>query len=229
MDVNVSVDNIDTTSMRCHINAGVTTRLYNASMSWLITEASPSLQSGSVDTQHFRRNKAEAGDLVQRINFKIPFSAPPRVFVAISGFGINGDHFRWDMSTLATGVDSRGFTLHILKPREGGKVRYGQVNWLAFPEGGIPGAKMCCGDLRKVGPTGSDGGQRAVEGHVEFDVEFTKEPKIFVALNQFDSARHISVKISCSNITQSGMDWKIRPWGDTTMYKVSGSYLAVGC
>jgi len=228
IDINSSADNILLKSFRCHISSWGHTKLYHASVNWLVADASPLLQSGCVDSQHYRCQRVNGGDVIERIEFATPFSHPPKLFVAISGLGLGSNKHsttHWDIRTFATNVDRKGFTINIVTTKEwDGGLAYGQVHWLAFPEGGLPGIPMCCGDLRS-----RKGASTSFEGHVDFDVDFKKEPKIFLALGQFDAQknRNIRIKLQSSNITEKGMDWKLSTWFDTNIYSATATFLAI--
>jgi len=170
----------------------------------------------------------QGGDVIERINFKLPFASPPKVFAVLSGFSLAGDN-HWDIRVFANSVDSRGFTINIIKTRESRGLGNGQVHWIAFPEGGIPGMKMCCGDLRSKDGTHITSTSPSY-GHVDFDgMGFAKTPHIFLALSQFDaqSSKNLRIDLPSSNVTATGMDWRISTWGDTKIYSATASYLAL--
>ncbi|KAF9222878.1 hypothetical protein BS17DRAFT_161001 [Gyrodon lividus] len=61
------------------------------------------------------------------------------------------------------------------------------------------------------------------------DVEFWKNPNVFVAWNMFDlgCGANFRLKAYVNNVTQKGLTWHIDTWADTVLYSAGATIIAV--
>ncbi|KAG6903912.1 hypothetical protein DXG01_014036, partial [Tephrocybe rancida] len=151
-----------------------------------------------------------------RVNFDRPFATPPKVVVFFNYLDLAKGK-NWRLKTNATAIDETGFTLNIETWSD--TVLYAaQVGWVAYPEDitHIFSTSVSTRDLRPW-----DKPQATQSKAIEFgDVEFWKNPDVFVALNEIDidSRFNLRVESYVDNVSQKGLTWHINSWADTVLY-----------
>lgn len=60
------------------------------------------------------------------------------------------------------------------------------------------------------------------------DVEFWKDPTVFVALNSIDIDHHHNLRVRAyvDGISKGGLVWHIDSWNDTILYSAGASIIA---
>ncbi|KAG6914247.1 hypothetical protein DXG01_001489 [Tephrocybe rancida] len=143
-----------------------------------------------------------------RVNFDRPFATPPKVVVFFNYIDPAKDK-NWRLKTSATAIDEAGFTLNIETWFD--TVLYtAQVAWVAYPE-----------DITHIFSTSSKA--------IDFgDVEFWKDPDVFLALNEidFDYRFNLRVESYVDNVSKKGLTWHINSWSDTILYAAGVSIIA---
>ncbi|TEB20888.1 hypothetical protein FA13DRAFT_1742589 [Coprinellus micaceus] len=161
-----------------------------------------------------------------RGTFSPAFQSPPMVFACFSGLDMTGS-FNWRIHV--TSVDHTGFDLSILKTREG-KVGLASISWVA-----IPGEEVLKRKNAWIGRFSTDSlsadKNGEYTGSVKFGFEFRRDPKIFVGVDHIDftTDRHVRLVVSTSNVSKTGMDWRIKKWDETVLKGAGASYLALDC
>ncbi|EAU81009.1 hypothetical protein CC1G_03185 [Coprinopsis cinerea okayama7 len=198
-------------------------------VSWLRADRSSLLQGGIFST-NANSNSKTTSLISERVAFGPSFESPPRVFVSPSGFQFDGK--AWDIRVFSTDVNRSGFKMNVVRSPEEGTLANIQVHWLAFPEGGLPGRQMCTGQFHISEVL--DSSSPVKSGDVVFEQAFTisdseTPPRIFLAIDHIKASKAHTLRIwvSVSNVTSSGMEWKIQTADDTVIYSASVSYLAI--
>jgi hypothetical protein len=60
------------------------------------------------------------------------------------------------------------------------------------------------------------------------NVEFSKDPTVFAALNSFDVDCHANLRINAyiDGVSRTGLVWHIDTWADTDLYSAGASIIA---
>ncbi|TEB39382.1 hypothetical protein FA13DRAFT_1784148 [Coprinellus micaceus] len=215
----------------CNGKSWMDTKLYNLSVDWAAIEE-PGWQCGVFKTQELGEPWEKADSVFDhRIAFRGHFTSPPMVFVCFNGIDMCGN---WNVRTYATKIDHTGFNLSIAKSDDGDsstRLWSASVTWIAIPGVEVLKRKDVWmgqfGTARK-GDIGGDGSWR---GRTDFGFQFRRPPKVFMGLDHFNLSRRRNLRLlaETTNVTVSGMDWKISKWHDTMLKGASVSYLAVDC
>ncbi|KAF8641278.1 hypothetical protein AX16_010057 [Volvariella volvacea WC 439] len=169
------------------------------------------------------RSRADASSV--RINFERPFVTPPKVVVFFTHFDLDKSR-NWRLKTIATNIDTRGFTLTI--DTWGDTFFYGATaGWIAYPEDRehIFSTSVNTMDVRPWNQP-----QLKHSKVISFgDVEFWKNPSVFVGLNFFDFGCQANFRLNAyvDGVTTSGLTWHIDSWGDSVLYSAGVSIIAV--
>ena len=160
------------------------------------------------------------------INFERPFITPPKVVVFFNCIDLgNSTNFR--VFTTATNIETRGFTLNIDK--WGDSVLWtARVGWVAYPQdrGRIFSASVNTKDIRSPDQPQLKQSQRIGFGP---NVEFTRPPSVFVALNEIDFGRNANLRVNAyvDGVSMNGLTWHIDSWGDTALHSAGITIIAV--
>jgi hypothetical protein len=208
--------------------------LYNVGLDWIAIEE-PGWQSGvlrSVDA----RGWGPKDSLEHRVNFAKPFEdGPPMVFVAFNTVDVDGPR---NLRVYATAIDHRGINVAVLNLGEGEesktRIHATAVTWIAIPASDVMkkrNAWIGCFATGIGGPgsqTTHDDPNRW-DGHVDFGFEFKRPPKIFVGLSQMSAAvdKKLQLGVTASDVTTSGMNWRIEKWDDTVLHNAGANFIAV--
>ncbi|KAF4438733.1 Peptidase M12A astacin [Fusarium acutatum] len=175
---------------------------HDGGMSWLLCPPGDAdFQCGSFTTK--------GNNSTQSINFDRAYSSPPKVVVFFSALDIDKST-HCCVKTYASNVTENGFKLHI-ETWNSTKVLECGASWVAVPVNKSGIAVGTFGEDENLSLT--DGLNTA--GGVEFKPSFTQPPRIFLALNMLniDRGGHTCVRISCSHVMETQMEWRIDTWG----------------
>jgi hypothetical protein len=201
--------------------------LFNGGLDWFVTDITPELQMGVFDTAtlpHMPNPPVPGiGNVVQRIEFKKPYPATPKVMVCLTGFGTNSST-RYSLKAYATDIDRRGFTLNITTGSNEVRMLFATVNWLAVAED-LP--SIAVGSFSTE--NNSTQGSSSNGGRLDFGRWFKRPPKVLVGLNGFDGAVgwNMRLNIKVEEIQVDGMGWKFETWADTVLGSASAAFLAI--
>ncbi|KAJ2912583.1 hypothetical protein MD484_g7825, partial [Candolleomyces efflorescens] len=215
----------------CTSRAWLGTMLYNVGVDWIAIEES-GWQSGVFGTGDIT-GWTPTDILEHRIDFAKPFEdGPPMVFVAFNTIDLDGPR---NMRAYAASIDYRGFNLAVLRGEESETIVHAAaVTWIAIPASDVMKKRNAwIGSFASgVGGTGSQithDHPNRWDGHVDFGFEFKRSPKIFVGLSQMSAAadKQLQLGVTTSDVTTSGMNWRIESWDDTMLRSAGANFIAV--
>jgi len=201
--------------------AGYITRLYKGIDDIFV------LTPGDLDFltgEHMRKSKDPSS---VRVDFERRFVTPPKVVVFLNQIDLDQNR-NWRLSVRASGIDVRGFTLHV--ETWGDTTFYSaQACWIAYPEDRehIFSTSVNTMDLQ-VGPVTKPQPQQS-NRDIKFDtVEFWKNPSVFVALNflDIDCKASLRIKAYVDGVSRTGLVCHIDSWSDTVLYAAGASIIA---
>lgn len=202
----------------CHITTWLGTTLYSAASDVFVL---PPADMQYLTGQHGRGTDDDAS---VRIDFERPFITPPKVVVFFNFIDLD-PNYNWRLSTSATDIDVNGFTLTI--GTWGNTIIYGaKACWVAYPEDEkhIFSMSANTNDVRSWKQP-----QLQQSKSITFEnVEFWKNPTVFVALNSFDidCRANFRIKAYVDNVSRTGLVWHIDTWADTILYSAGASIIA---
>jgi hypothetical protein len=223
--ITASATDISQETFTAGLNAWADTVLYSAGFTYV--EAGPGfeyLQTGTFNTQEVGRWQDHAPKNSKRINFPTPFEGQaPRVICWLNSVDMD-KRYNWRCTTYATDIDANGFTVHIDTWAD--TVMYSAgMTWLAYPSdlAGVSSGSFNTQDVRPWSQPQHDN-----SANVSFSTNFTKVPKLIMALNGFDydHSKNLRLRLSTSSVTQTGMTWHLQSWYDSIMYSAGASYFA---
>ena len=85
-------------------------------------------------------------------------------------------------------------------------------------------------DFQEGGVMWTGSGPRKVSRAVEFSEAFSTQPMVHVSLSMWDMGNDSNARadIRAENVTETGFDLVFRTWSDTSIVRVSASWLAIG-
>jgi len=218
-----TIDNISNTSGVYHVTSWGDTTLYSGIVDSLnLAPANLETLTGEHSRNLVEEPQAPAS---VRIDFERPFVSPPKVVVFFNVIDLDRSK-GWRLKTTASDIDEHGFTLNI--ETWGDTILYAaQACWVAYPEDRehIFSTSVSTQDIRPWNKP-----QLQQSKSVDFgNVEFWKNPNVFVALNEFDidCKATFRLKAYVDNVTQSGLTWHIDAWADTVLYSAGATIIAV--
>lgn len=221
--VKSTINDITEASAVCHIDSWHDSTLYSGAVNSLnLAPANLEFQNG----EHTRSLTANPQDPAStRINFERPFVTPPKVVVFFNLIDLDKGR-NWRLKTSATGIDEKGFTLNI-ETWDDTILNAAGVGWIAYPEDRthIFSTSVDTAEVRSWKTP-----QTQTSKAISFgDVEFWKNPNVFVALNKFDLGRGHNFRLTAfvDHVTQQGLTWHLDSWDDTVLYSAGASILAV--
>jgi len=221
--VKSTINDITKTSAEYHITSWFDTTLYSGAVNSLnLAPANLEFQNG----EHTRNLIANPQDPAStRINFERPFVTPPKVVVFFNLIDLDKGR-NWRLKTSATSIDEKGFTLNI--ETWGDTILYAaQAGWIAYPEDKthIFSTSVNTQEVRSWDKPQSQNNKAISFG----DVEFWKNPNVFVALNMFDLGCGHNFRLTAfvDQVTQQGLTWHLDSWSDTVLYSAGASIIAV--
>ena len=202
----------------CHITSWDDTKLHNGVVHIL------ALAPADLDflTGEHMRHSGDSSSV--RITFERRFVTPPKVVVFFNHIDLDMDH-NWRLNVSASDVDANGFTLHI--ETWGDTILYGaQACWIAYPEDRphIFSTSVNTMDIRPVSQPQHEQSKDITFG----EVEFWKDPTVFVALNylNINCTRNLRVNAHVDGVSKTGLVCHIDSWYDTIMYAAGASIIA---
>jgi hypothetical protein len=206
----------------CHITTWGDTTLYRAiDDEFVIPPADMQYLAG----EHMRNVLINPDDPASvRVDFERPFITPPKVITFLNYIDLDNKH-NWRLKTTATGIDVNGFTLNI--ETWGDTILYAaQACWIAYPED-EPHIFSMSANTTDVRPSNEPQLQQSKA--ITFNnVEFFKDPAVFVALNSFDIDCKANLRINAyvDGVTRTGLVWHIDAWSDTVLNSAGASIIA---
>jgi hypothetical protein len=204
--------------------------LHYAAVSWITVLDEPTWQIGRFKSSSFKKWGLES-----RVTFDKPFlDGPPILFACLSGIEMVG---KWAVRMYTTNIDHVGFTVGIVNSGEedgsSGNLRSAAVTWIA-----IPGSEVMKRRNVWMGSFTTDTGSSihldkdgpgGWKGYVDFGFKFKRAPKIFVGLRQFCGVNDANFRLnaSTSDVTTSGMNWRLDKWADTKLLSAGANFLAI--
>jgi len=175
--------------------------------------------------EHMRNLMIDPDDPASvRVNFTRPFPTPPKVVAFLNYLDLDKNH-NWRLKTSATDIDVNGFTLNL--DTWGDTVLYAaQVGWIAYPE---DETHIFSTSVNTTEVRPSDQPQATHSKAVTFEnVEFWKNPDVFVALNSIDIDHKANLRIRAyvDGVSQQALTWHIDSWSDTVLYSAGASIIA---
>ncbi|KAL8342348.1 hypothetical protein RB601_005013 [Gaeumannomyces tritici] len=166
-----------------HIDTWHDTTLYSAGCTWFTASQSrdPDFQVGEFSTQDDHTWDKPQPNTSRRINFERPYHAPPKVVVWLNQLDMAHDK-NWRVKATATGVDAKGFTLH-LDTWSNTTLYAAKAAWIAWPtRPAWPAASFPAGAFRDT-------------------------PKVLIALNSLDidCGKNLRLKLSANSVSKDGM------------------------
>jgi H-type lectin domain len=214
--------NITNTQVDCHITSWSDTVLYSAiDQSIVLPPASLQYLTG----EYFRNiyNNPDAPASV-RVNFERPFVTPPKVVVFLNALDLSNAH-NWRVKTSATAIDVNGFTLNI--ETWGDTTLYSaQACWIAYPE---DETHIFSTSVNTMDVRAWDQPQLQQSKEITFNnVEFWKDPTVFIALNSIDidCKANLRIKANVDGVSKTGLTWHIDSWYDTVLYSAGATIVA---
>lgn len=217
-----STNHLNKDSVHCHITAWAATTLYSAITDmFVILPANMQYLTG----EHMRNLIDNPNDPASvRVNFERPFITPPKVVVFLNYIDLD-NRYNWRLKTTATGVSVDGFTLNI--ETWGDTILYAaQACWIAYPED-EPHIFSMSANTMDIRPWNQP--QLQQQKKITFNnVEFLKDPAVFVALNSFDVGCNANLRINAyvDRVSRSDLVWHIDAWHDTVLYSAGASFIA---
>jgi hypothetical protein len=205
----------------CHIAAwGDTTMIHGAIDNVFVL---PPANMQYLTGEHMRKLNDPAS---VRVKFERQFITPPKVVVFLNYIDLDKEH-NWRLKTSATDIGVTGFTLNIETWAD--TILYGaQACWIAYPED-EPHIFSTSVNTMDVRPWYKPYIQHKTSSKITFNnVEFLKDPTVFVALNSFDVDCHANLRITAyvDGVNRTGLDWHIDSWWDTVLYSAGASIIA---
>ncbi|EIN06658.1 hypothetical protein PUNSTDRAFT_115184 [Punctularia strigosozonata HHB-11173 SS5] len=215
-----------TESFKASLQSWADTTLYSASMTYLEKSARFShIQTGVYNTQETRPWNQPQLTQSKRIDFAVPFAAPPKVITWLQALDM-GNKKNWRIKVYPSDIDARGFTIHVDSWADSILYSAG-VTWLAYPadQPGVTSGSFNTQDVRPWDEPRDD-----TWGVFPFSpaTAFEKTPKVIMALDSLDygAAKNLRVRLSTSSVTNSEMTWHLQSWADSIMYSAGASFFA---
>jgi len=160
-----------------------------------------------------------------RIFFARPFITPPKVVVFFNYIDLDKSR-NWRLKTTATDIDVHGFSLNI-ETWDDTILYAAQAAWIAYPEDKphIFSTSVNTQEVRAWYKPQLEQCKSISFGNVEF----WKDPNVFVAWNMFDidCGADFRLKMYADNVTQQGLTWHIVTWSNTVLYAAGATIIAV--
>jgi H-type lectin domain len=219
----VTTENITRTSATYHFTSWLDTTNYSGSSNSLnLAPSNLEFLTGEHMRCLISDPKSPAST---RIRFQRPFITPPKVVVFFNYIDLDKRR-NWRLKTTATDIDINGFTLNI-ETWDDTILYAAQAAWVAYPEDKpyIFSTSVNTHEVRAWYKP-----QLTQSKSINFaDVEFLKDPNVFVAWNMFDidCCANFRLSMYADNITQQGLTWHIDTWMDTVLYSAGATIVAV--
>ncbi|KAF9222869.1 hypothetical protein BS17DRAFT_160884 [Gyrodon lividus] len=206
----------------CHITTWGDTTLYRAIDDVFVL---PPANLEFLTGEHMRNLLVDSNDPASvRIHFEREFITPPKVVVFLNYIDLDNTR-NWRLKTTATDIDVNGFTLNI--ESWGDTILYAaQACWIAYPEDEEHIFSMSA-NTADVRPSNQPQLQQSKS--ITFkNVEFWKNPSVFIALNAIDIDCKANLRINAyvDGISRTGLVWHIDAWADTIIYSAGASIIA---
>ncbi|KAG8214923.1 hypothetical protein J3R82DRAFT_10110 [Butyriboletus roseoflavus] len=216
--VKSTLQDISESRADCHITSWSDTTLHGGSAHVF------ALAPGEMEflTGEHMRNRSDPSSV--HVNFERAFLTPPKVVIFFNYIDLDKNH-NWRLTTTATDINVKGFTLKI--ETWGDTIFYAaQACWIAYPEDRehIFSASLNTMDIRPPDEPGLTQSRR-VTFH---DVEFWKEPAVFIALNSIDIDHKTNLRMCpyVDDVSRTGLVVHIDSWYDTILYSAGVSIIA---
>ncbi|MCJ1396127.1 hypothetical protein MMC18_009016 [Xylographa bjoerkii] len=199
------------------------TKLYAAGMTWLEVSRFPFLQTGAFNTEEVRPWNQPRAKTSKRVDFKASFSSPPRVVCFFTSLHMSNE-YDFCAKAFPSDIDNNGFTINISAWSD--TILYsGGATWLAYPSDQL---KIASGrfSTAEVGPLSKPQADNSTTK--EWGMQFSKVPKVFMALDELSYGRekNLRCRLSTSSVTPTELTWHLQSWEDSIMYQSGASYFA---
>eukprot|EP01112_Ceratiomyxa_fruticulosa_P015255 TRINITY_DN4461_c0_g1_i1.p1 TRINITY_DN4461_c0_g1~~TRINITY_DN4461_c0_g1_i1.p1 ORF type:complete len:406 (+),score=98.20 TRINITY_DN4461_c0_g1_i1:106-1323(+) len=170
-------------------------------------------------------------EFTHHINFEKPFTAAPRVFLALSAIDIenNEDH---RISSNIQNITPIGFDVEI-GTWQGTKVWGVCVTFFAFEKADVPGARIDTGrmPLKKVAPgykLDKGQGSRTFVSRANFGFNFGTAPHVFLGISGIDSLAGEDLRLNFwpEGRSPTGFDVHVNTWKKSSIWSASIVWLA---
>ncbi|KAF8641296.1 hypothetical protein AX16_010075 [Volvariella volvacea WC 439] len=213
------ISGINNDSATYHVSSWGDSILYSGVINSL------NLAPANLDILNGEHTRLRADPSSVRIKFERPFVTPPKVVVFFNHIDLDKSK-NWRLKTTATNIDTEGFTLTI--DTWGDTFFYGATaGWIAYPEDRehIFSASVNTMDVRPWDEPQFEHSKALSFG----DVEFWKNPSIFLGFNYFDLGclANLRLKAYVDGVTTSGLAWHIDSWADSVLYAAGVTIIAV--
>ncbi|KAF9524647.1 hypothetical protein CPB83DRAFT_819776 [Crepidotus variabilis] len=213
-----TIESLTKNSVECHVSTWSNTTLYSSIETvFALAPANVEFQTGEV-----MRNANDPASV--RVNFARPYPTPPKVVTFFNYLDLDQNH-GWRLKITPAEIDEKGFTLKI--ETWGETVFFGaQAAWIAYPEDRkhIFSASVNVQDVRDWQKP-----QLQQSKAISFgDVEFWKNPEVFIALNALDINKQANLRLRAyvDGVSKTGLTWHIDGWSDTVLNSAGASIIA---
>lgn len=202
------LDSVTPSNIDVKIGTWATSRLLKGTLTtfWATPPQSPAdpiFQTGGFHTQ------GQAID--QWIKFDVPYKTRPKAFIGLTGIDLN---VTYDLDATVVSAKREGFYVNITSP--GTTLHAANIFWVAWP-GNLPGVETGTFYTRPA-----KGG--SVEGKVQFDTVFDREPKAHFALSNFNFIKpnaEFQIYLTAKT-TNTALEWSAGSWLPTG--RIRGNY-----
>jgi len=210
----------------CHLTTWGDTTLFSSILDVLpLAPADLDFLAG----EHMRNPLVDANDpSATRVEFDRPFLTPPKVVVFLNYIDMDKSK-NWRLKTFAADLDVNGFTLNV-ETWGDSILNAAQVGWVAYPEDRVHifSKSVNTQDVRAANQPQLETGGEITFAENNNDVEFWKDPAVFVALNYIDvDCKHnLRVNAKVENVSTNGLRWCMNSSADTILYAAGASIIA---
>ncbi|KAG9034559.1 hypothetical protein FS837_002168 [Tulasnella sp. UAMH 9824] len=216
--VQAYADGIDRQKYTAHMDTWADTTLYSGRFDALVLKpANLDILSGQFSTAEDHSWNEPKVKTSRRINFERSFITPPKVVVFLNSFD-TGSGSSTRVTTYASGIDAKGFTIHI-DTWSDTTLYSASAGWIAYPEDK---------DYIFSGAANTTEVRPWQTPQAKTRASFLKKPTIFVALNSIDISTQTKLRVLAyvDNVTTDGLTWHIDSWADTKLWSAGISYIA---
>ncbi|KIO24259.1 hypothetical protein M407DRAFT_77146, partial [Tulasnella calospora MUT 4182] len=213
-------EGIDNQKFNIHADTWADTTLYMAGADYLIKKPGDlDFQFGEFNTEFDHPLERPQAQTSCRINFDHHFVTPPKVVVFLKTIDAGrGSSTR--IKTYTSGVDAKGFTIHIDTWADTILYR-ATAGWIAYPEDKehIFSYSANTMDLRPWDRP-QEKQQKDTSHRINFGRSFVTPPKVVVFFKTIDAGRGSSTRIKTytSGVDAKGFTIHIDTWADTTLF-----------
>ncbi|KAK7682146.1 hypothetical protein QCA50_014733 [Cerrena zonata] len=246
LNVNCSVSQPNGQTPVIDLDASIEEEIGSFGCTWLALPTSDSdFRFGqiTIDTNHPAIQPSSQPYLPRNTSIPISFTTPystgniPKVAVWIHGIDSESESGH-DFRVSASNVDHKGFRIDCLVGLQTQCcVCQIGVTWLAYPTtrsdiySGSFDTTEAVGTREIEDKTPNSGSGQTIAsymGSTEFDIQFTKIPKVFMGFSQLHIGEgDARVWLKNGVVTPEMLPWQVDTWGKTMLVNAQGTYIAV--